>query len=173
MAADPSRRGGGPGPAATPAAPAARYPGRAALLRECIGHPAALLDRDFLQARPPLRYVTWREPMPGGQRQRVVAGTEARVLQDAQRAPPAHVFQPRLQREHLAHTQREALRDGEARLRLACCLIAGVEDGGRVMPARSEEHTSELQSPCNLVCRLLLEKKKTKRLKSYENMSIR
>src|SRR2546426_6573983 len=27
-------------------------------------------------------------------------------------------------------------------------------------PYRSEEHTSELQSPCNLVCRLLLEKKK-------------
>src|SRR5256885_12109247 len=27
--------------------------------------------------------------------------------------------------------------------------------------ARSEEHTSELQSPCNLVCRLLLEKKNT------------
>src|SRR5256885_10059573 len=27
-------------------------------------------------------------------------------------------------------------------------------------PHRSEEHTSELQSPCNLVCRLLLEKKK-------------
>src|SRR6266566_5402508 len=32
---------------------------------------------------------------------------------------------------------------------------------------RSEEHTSELQSPCNLVCRLLLEKKKkNKRLKT-------
>src|SRR2546426_6021226 len=28
---------------------------------------------------------------------------------------------------------------------------------------RSEEHTSELQSPCNLVCRLLLEKKKPER----------
>src|SRR2546426_3863354 len=28
------------------------------------------------------------------------------------------------------------------------------------LEARSEEHTSELQSPCNLVCRLLLEKKK-------------
>src|SRR5256885_9043738 len=28
---------------------------------------------------------------------------------------------------------------------------------------RSEEHTSELQSPCNLVCRLLLEKKKQRR----------
>src|SRR5256885_13212605 len=30
----------------------------------------------------------------------------------------------------------------------------------RARNARSEEHTSELQSPCNLVCRLLLEKKK-------------
>src|SRR5256885_2937024 len=29
---------------------------------------------------------------------------------------------------------------------------------------RSEEHTSELQSPCNLVCRLLLEKKKRLRM---------
>src|SRR2546426_5198740 len=29
-----------------------------------------------------------------------------------------------------------------------------------VVAERSEEHTSELQSPCNLVCRLLLEKKK-------------
>src|SRR2546426_5897671 len=28
---------------------------------------------------------------------------------------------------------------------------------------RSEEHTSELQSPCNIVCRLLLEKKKKKK----------
>src|SRR5256885_9257379 len=31
----------------------------------------------------------------------------------------------------------------------------------RAKQLRSEEHTSELQSPCNLVCRLLLEKKKT------------
>src|SRR5256885_12158209 len=30
----------------------------------------------------------------------------------------------------------------------------------RIHESRSEEHTSELQSPCNLVCRLLLEKKK-------------
>src|SRR5829696_8875712 len=34
---------------------------------------------------------------------------------------------------------------------------------GRPRPARSEEHTSELQSLTNLVCRLLLEKKKTHR----------
>src|SRR5256885_7107782 len=31
---------------------------------------------------------------------------------------------------------------------------------GQLRADRSEEHTSELQSPCNLVCRLLLEKKK-------------
>src|SRR3989454_1476198 len=36
-------------------------------------------------------------------------------------------------------------------------LLPGPFDTDRL---RSEEHTSELQSPCNLVCRLLLEKKK-------------
>src|ERR1039457_7417916 len=37
---------------------------------------------------------------------------------------------------------------------------------------RSEEHTSELQSPCNLVCRLLLEKKKKEyyRQSSYKSL---
>src|SRR5256885_11156841 len=33
---------------------------------------------------------------------------------------------------------------------------------------RSEEHTSELQSPCNLVCRLLLEKKKIAQLRTLD-----
>src|SRR5256885_13089389 len=48
----------------------------------------------------------------------------------------------------------------------ACCgYDQGGHDGGkseepRLAAVRSEEHTSELQSPCNLVCRLLLEKKK-------------
>src|SRR5256885_8241156 len=37
-----------------------------------------------------------------------------------------------------------------------CRLLHGQADA-----ERSEEHTSELQSPCNLVCRLLLEKKKS------------
>src|SRR5256885_6495892 len=36
-----------------------------------------------------------------------------------------------------------------------------IADGAQTQH-RSEEHTSELQSPCNLVCRLLLEKKKKK-----------
>src|SRR5256885_6193138 len=39
-------------------------------------------------------------------------------------------------------------------------LIRSVASLGAVRWRRSEEHTSELQSPCNLVCRLLLEKKK-------------
>src|SRR5256885_8633470 len=37
---------------------------------------------------------------------------------------------------------------------------------------RSEEHTSELQSPCNLVCRLLLEKKKKKHNTAQSNFCI-
>src|SRR2546426_8799089 len=38
--------------------------------------------------------------------------------------------------------------------------VAGAVAPFRKRSTRSEEHTSELQSPCNLVCRLLLEKKK-------------
>src|SRR5256885_12369323 len=38
-------------------------------------------------------------------------------------------------------------------------------------PGRSEEHTSELQSPCNLVCRLLLEKKKNSSYKQLRTSS--
>src|SRR2546426_6630985 len=37
--------------------------------------------------------------------------------------------------------------------------VAPIRYGRGRLARRSEEHTSELQSPCNLVCRLLLEKK--------------
>src|SRR5256885_4842721 len=40
--------------------------------------------------------------------------------------------------------------------------------GLQVRISRSEEHTSELQSPCNLVCRLLLEKKKKENKRSID-----
>src|SRR5256885_13742551 len=44
------------------------------------------------------------------------------------------------------------------------------DDGQRgVLLLRSEEHTSELQSPCNLVCRLLLEKNNNHALTDYLN----
>src|SRR5256885_7883072 len=41
---------------------------------------------------------------------------------------------------------------------------------GEAVSSRSEEHTSELQSPCNLVCRLLLEKKKKQRSRRYVSL---
>src|SRR6478735_10640852 len=41
----------------------------------------------------------------------------------------------------------------------------------RLGELRSEEHTSELQSPCNLVCRLLLEKKKNKSVRTRQARS--
>src|SRR5438876_6398585 len=58
------------------------------------------------------------------------------------RPPPGGPVVPQLdQREHLRHQERRA-------------------DPAAVRRDRSEEHTSELQSPVHLVCRLLLEKKK-------------
>src|SRR2546426_9645777 len=48
---------------------------------------------------------------------------------------------------------------------LASCRRANVRRWHELGRIRSEEHTSELQSPCNLVCRLLLEKKKKKHKK--------
>src|SRR5256885_9705027 len=45
--------------------------------------------------------------------------------------------------------------------RTCTCAATQSSSGAWAAWARSEEHTSELQSPCNLVCRLLLEKKKT------------
>src|SRR5256885_11172028 len=45
----------------------------------------------------------------------------------------------------------------------------GLRAGRGPRRRRSEEHTSELQSPCNLVCRLLLEKKKKNKIKILYN----
>src|SRR2546430_7878794 len=51
------------------------------------------------------------------------------------------------------------------RARVAPAPVVGVLEGGYRLDLRSEEHTSELQSQSNIVCRLLLEKKKTKQPK--------
>src|SRR5579863_10605718 len=45
--------------------------------------------------------------------------------------------------------------------------VSGSNPPAAAYPTRSEEHTSELQSPVHLVCRLLLEKKKTTTLSNY------
>src|SRR2546426_2457184 len=57
--------------------------------------------------------------------------------------------------------RRSRRRDGRKVSRAVTDSARVVRSGTR--PSRSEEHTSELQSPCNLVCRLLLEKKKKKK----------
>src|SRR5207244_12128387 len=64
---------------------------------------------------------------------------------------PVFVFLvPDFRDESLAHSRRDLVKTG---------LQMGLEARHRVI-TRSEEHTSELQSPDHLVCRLLLEKKK-------------
>src|SRR2546426_9157488 len=68
-----------------------------------------------------------------------------RSQRDAKLPPRAGVIRPRIERRVL----RQHRRGGKIEVSLAARSTR-----------RSEEHTSELQSPCNLVCRLLLEKKK-------------
>src|SRR5690348_17678904 len=54
---------------------------------------------------------------------------------------------------------------------VAATSVLAARAGIRVFATRSEEHTSELQSPVHLVCRLLLEKKKKNNLKDYPSVS--
>src|SRR5256885_6505487 len=74
--------------------------------------------------------------------------------------PYTTLFRSRLHRVfHGAPVSFQAL--GFAQCLLGRGLAALLLEGGALpLLPRSEEHTSELQSPCNLVCRLLLEKKK-------------
>src|SRR5258708_29604334 len=50
-------------------------------------------------------------------------------------------------------------------------VVAKLEGSDPALKDRSEEHTSELQSPDHLVCRLLLEKKKKKRNNKKKNIN--
>src|SRR5256885_2440785 len=77
------------------------------------------------------------------------------------RRPPRSTLFPytTLFRSQLRHRIGDGHRTGETRLSI---------DRLRAIDRRSEEHTSELQSPCNLVCRLLLEKKKKHRTRLPE-----
>src|SRR2546426_7894931 len=78
----------------------------------------------------------------------------------------AHGFHPHQERvrvavhAQLAHPQPVAALLPFTPKLLARTAVKGGFSGFECRRERSEEHTSELQSPCNLVCRLLLEKKK-------------
>src|SRR2546426_9009853 len=77
--------------------------------------------------------------------------------------PYTTLFRSPFSAQHLLDLLTDALEDGE---HLDQQVVGWGRGRGLVREAapdhrvRSEEHTSELQSPCNLVCRLLLEKKK-------------
>src|SRR2546422_1105422 len=104
----------------------------------------------MLRLHRPLRGQRKRdhvEPNPPPERARThagAAGRTSRVLPPLWRAAHAHV-----RRSGYVAAVRELSRRGPAR-----------RDGAVLPAARSEEHTSELQSRLHLVCRLLLEKKK-------------
>src|SRR2546426_6874703 len=95
------------------------------------------------------------------------------------RPPRSTPFPTRRSSDLLSGHSGQAVAGHAARARLAGSPGEPPRDDGRSAPrgtlrpdvgrrARSEEHTSELQSPCNLVCRLLLEKKK----KTYQQSSM-
>src|SRR3989454_5037046 len=128
------------------------------------------------ESQPSLLTGTSASPMP------VMAATAAR---SAWATAACDTITPRsgslivllevlLQLALLGHAADEALVEGLGRIHSAVPqqvvhrhdladhreVLARVERHGDERQRRSEEHTSELQSPCNLVCRLLLEKKK-------------
>src|SRR2546426_5535771 len=63
-------------------------------------------------------------------------------------------------RDQVGFGSRVTVQDAETKRKETYALTLGEFVEGDDDGDRSEEHTSELQSPCNLVCRLLLEKKK-------------
>src|SRR2546426_7212929 len=71
----------------------------------------------------------------------------------------------------LFRSEHDAL-DREARIQALADELDGLEQMGEALESvelRSEEHTSELQSPCNIVCRLLLDKKNVSQRESVKN----
>src|SRR5258708_21831289 len=80
----------------------------------------------------------------------VVASIGGGCLDDAVKPPPV----PRVARIEILAPDSEVLIGHTLQLG-----IQAFDSGGGNVSARSEEHTSELQSPDHLVCRLLLEKK--------------
>src|SRR2546427_6493309 len=83
----------------------------------------------------------------------MTATLDTSSLQTGRRTP----VHPAAELLHDARAQERAARISDAIASYEAA-IAAAEGAGE--PARSEEHTSELQSQSNLVCRLLLEKKK-------------
>src|SRR5690348_17587204 len=87
--------------------------------------------------------------------------------------PYTTLFRSRVEEAEDVDGDRRCARDGEADLAAETLLELPVDEQVGDAVLRSEEHTSELQSPVHLVCRLLLEKKKNKKLLNRSNIAIR
>src|SRR5688500_19653034 len=75
-----------------------------------------------------------------------------------------HSFPTRRSSDLARHREEERRARRQERAQEPPAEVVRLADRRRV---RSEEHTSELQSPCNLVCRLLLEKKNIRSIVKY------
>src|SRR5690348_17516571 len=103
------------------------------------------------------RWRRWTDaPRSGG-------GSPATTTRSSTPSTSLGALPPRDRLAHVAAPDPHAL--GAQQLRLLPLPAGRQPAAGRdhAVSRRSEEHTSELQSPVHLVCRLLLEKKKTKR----------
>src|SRR5256885_7733677 len=76
------------------------------------------------------------------------------------RRPPRSTLFPYTTLFRSARPMRPQAHPVKAWAAVACPAACSTTPTATANSRRSEEHTSELQSPCNLVCRLLLEKKK-------------
>ena len=83
----------------------------------------------------------------------------------------------RTSKEHCRKAMLKMQKNVGPKFEVSTGVMWSLSGAGAIIPAyathttsedlRSEEHTSELQSPCNLVCRLLLEKKKKKNKNTF------
>src|SRR5699024_12760637 len=109
-------------------------------------HSATFLFWAHLQRRPPSRLL----PYPTLFRSHVAATLAAVV------GPGGEGVDPVAQRSGPGHAVGRAADD--------LVIVEGVREDAGLVGGRSEEHTSELQSRFDLVCRLLLEKKRKHRI---------
>src|SRR5256885_1175200 len=125
---------------------------------------------DEAASRVRLRYSTLPVEMKDAQKELDRVGTEKEAAMEAQQYELASTLRQaeRVQQDKLQQSKADwLLAQSQKRPEVTDEDIAEVVSMWTGIPVRrlaeeerSEEHTSELQSPCNLVCRLLLEKKK-------------
>src|SRR5690606_39972414 len=101
-----------------------------------------------------------RRSRPCDSHHRALRSSPTRRSSDLKTAAPAP--DPAAQNRAAAKPAKAAR--GKAKTPEVTVTLSGTADGEWTVEVRSEEHTSELQSRENLVCRLLLEKKKSKSL---------